>query len=73
MVEVASAMLPISSFDELSTTVYADVASDEIEVFLEGQYAFTFPAEDLRADAGSVALRALGPVTFSELTVRSQP
>ena len=73
MIEVASAVLPISSFDELRATVHANTVENEIEVFLEGQYAFTFPAQDLSDGAGSVALRALGPVTFTEMVVRSRP
>ncbi|MFW5786358.1 MAG: hypothetical protein ACOCYC_03865 [bacterium] len=73
MIEVASAILPVSSFNELRATVHADTVSNEIEVYLDGQYAFTFPAADLADGAEAVALRALGPVTFTELSVRSRP
>jgi hypothetical protein len=72
MVQVANAILPISSFDDLETTVYVNTAEQEIQVYLEGRYAFTFPAEDLKNLAPEVALRALGPVTFTDLVVRGR-
>jgi hypothetical protein len=73
MIELASAALPISSFDGLTTTAYANGDEDEIQVFVEGQYAFRFPVDNLGSQAGSVALRALGSVTFEEFSVRTEP
>ncbi|MEX2443762.1 MAG: hypothetical protein WD492_09170 [Alkalispirochaeta sp.] len=72
MIQVANAILPISSFDDLETTVYVNTAEREIQVYLEGRYAFTFPAEDLKNLAPEVSLRALGPVTFTDLMVRGR-
>lgn len=72
MVQVASAVLPVSDFDGLETTVYTDSEEGEIQVFLEGRYAFTFPTDDLKNRAPEVALRALGSVTFTDLTIRGE-
>ncbi len=73
MIQLASAALPISSFDGLTTTAYANVDEDEIQVFVEGQYAFAFPVENLGDQAGAVALRALGQITFEDFSVRVAP
>lgn len=72
MIQVANAILPISSFDDLETTVYVNTAEQEIAVYLEGRYAFTFPAENLKNLAPEIALRALGPITFTDLQVRGR-
>lgn len=72
MIQVANAILPISSFNRINATVYVNAAENVAQVFIEGRYAFSFPAEDLKTRGSSVAVRALGPVTFTNLTVRSR-
>lgn len=72
MVEVASAVLPISSFERVRATVYVNAPENEAQVFVEGRYAFSFPADNLKTRGTSVAVRALGPVTFTDLTVRGR-
>lgn len=72
MVQVASAILPISNFNRVRTTVYVNADNNEAQVFVEGRYAFSFPAENLKTRGSSVAVRALGPVTFTDLKVRGR-
>ncbi len=72
MIQVASAILPISNFNRVRTTVYVNADDNEAQVFVQGRYAFSFPAENLKTRGSSVAVRALGPVTFTDLTVRGR-
>mgnify|MGYP006293204183 FL=1 len=72
MVQIASAAIPFDVADGVEVAVHVNRREQQMRVFVDGRYAFTYPFESRVAGGSEVVLRALGNVQFDDLVVRSR-
>jgi uncharacterized coiled-coil protein SlyX len=72
MVQLASAAIPFDVADGVEVAVHVNRREQQMRVFVDGRYAFTYPFESRVASGSEVVLRALGNVQFDDLVVRGR-
>lgn len=72
MIQIASAAIPFDVADGVEVAVHVNRQQRQMRVFVDGNYAFTYPMEGRIMSGTSVALRALGSVQFDELEIRGR-